>query len=64
MKLDKLNGRLRGPSMVKAVFHHIQTPSPTPQGGTHESGVRGALLKGIKAYGELIGNKKGIRPYR
>lgn len=31
---------------------------PTPQGGTHESGVRAALLKGIKAYGELIGNKK------
>lgn len=31
---------------------------PTPQGGTHESGVRAALLKGIKAYGELVGNKK------
>ncbi|MCC3859913.1 DNA topoisomerase IV subunit B [Pseudemcibacter aquimaris] len=31
---------------------------PTPQGGTHESGVRSALLKGIKAYGELVGNKK------
>jgi len=31
---------------------------PTPQGGTHESGIRAALLKGIKAYGELIGNKK------
>ena len=31
---------------------------PTPQGGTHESGVRAALLKGIKAYGELAGNKK------
>jgi len=31
---------------------------PTPEGGTHESGVRGALLKGIKAYGELVGNKK------
>ncbi len=31
---------------------------PTPMGGTHESGIRAALLKGIKAYGELIGNKK------
>ncbi|WP_321391082.1 DNA topoisomerase IV subunit B [Emcibacter sp.] len=31
---------------------------PTPQGGTHEAGLRAALLKGIKAYGELIGNKK------
>ncbi|WP_138380067.1 DNA topoisomerase IV subunit B [Luteithermobacter gelatinilyticus] len=31
---------------------------PTPQGGTHEAGIRAALLKGIKAYGELVGNKK------
>ncbi|MCF8474546.1 MAG: DNA topoisomerase IV subunit B [Emcibacter sp.] len=31
---------------------------PTPIGGTHETGIRTALLKGIKAYGELIGNKK------
>jgi len=31
---------------------------PTPFGGTHESGIRAALLKGIKAYGELVGNKK------
>ena len=31
---------------------------PTPMGGTHESGIRSAILKGIKAYGDLIGNKK------
>ncbi len=31
---------------------------PTPIGGTHEAGIRSGLLKGIKAYGELIGNKK------
>ncbi|NOZ42578.1 MAG: type IIA DNA topoisomerase subunit B, partial [Alphaproteobacteria bacterium] len=31
---------------------------PTPIGGTHESGFRAALLKGIKGYGELTGNKK------
>ncbi|OKL42945.1 DNA topoisomerase IV subunit B [Pseudovibrio exalbescens] len=31
---------------------------PTPEGGTHESGLRYALLRGLKAYGELIGNKK------
>jgi len=31
---------------------------PTPIGGTHEGGIRAALLKGIKAYAELIGNKK------
>ncbi len=31
---------------------------PTPEGGTHESGFWTALLRGIRAYGELINNKK------
>ncbi len=31
---------------------------PTPDGGTHESGLRSAITKGIKAYGELTANKK------
>ncbi len=34
---------------------------PTPEGGTHESGMRAALLKGIKAYAELSGNKKATQ---
>jgi topoisomerase-4 subunit B len=31
---------------------------PTPEGGTHEQGLRNALTKGLKAYGELANNKK------
>ncbi|MEP3275066.1 MAG: DNA topoisomerase IV subunit B [Stappiaceae bacterium] len=31
---------------------------PTPEGGTHEAGLRFALLRGLKAYGELVGRKK------
>ncbi|MFP3382584.1 MULTISPECIES: DNA topoisomerase IV subunit B [Tritonibacter] len=31
---------------------------PTPEGGTHVAGFWAAMLKGIKAYGELVGNKK------
>ncbi|MGK2739929.1 DNA topoisomerase IV subunit B [Tepidicaulis sp. LMO-SS28] len=31
---------------------------PTPEGGTHEAGLRAALTKGLKAYGDLTGNKK------
>ncbi len=31
---------------------------PTPDGGTHEQGLRAALTKGVRAFGELIGQKK------
>ena len=31
---------------------------PTPDGGTHEQGMRAALTKGIRAFGELVGQKK------
>ena len=31
---------------------------PTPEGGTHEAGFWTAILKGIRAYGELVGNRK------
>ena len=32
---------------------------PTPEGGTHEAGFRIALTRGLKAYAEMVGNKKG-----
>jgi len=31
---------------------------PTPEGGTHEAGLRQALYKGLRAYGELVGNRR------
>ncbi|PHP19124.1 DNA topoisomerase IV subunit B [Sphingobium sp. IP1] len=31
---------------------------PTPDGGTHENGLRAALVKGIRAFGELVGQRK------
>ncbi|WP_271077822.1 DNA topoisomerase IV subunit B [Aurantiacibacter sp. MUD61] len=31
---------------------------PTPDGGTHEAGLRAALTKGLRAFGELTGVKK------
>ncbi|MEL6295617.1 MAG: DNA topoisomerase IV subunit B [Pseudomonadota bacterium] len=31
---------------------------PTPEGGTHEAGFWAAILKGVRAYGELANNKK------
>ena len=31
---------------------------PTPQGGTHEAGLRMALTRSLRAYGEMMGNRK------
>jgi topoisomerase-4 subunit B len=31
---------------------------PTPDGGTHETGLRQALSKGLRAYGELTNNRR------
>ncbi|MGE5952902.1 MAG: DNA topoisomerase IV subunit B [Qipengyuania vulgaris] len=31
---------------------------PTPDGGTHEQGLRAALTKGLRTFGELTGTKK------
>ncbi|SFR84986.1 DNA topoisomerase IV subunit B [Sphingomonas jatrophae] len=32
---------------------------PTPDGGTHEAGLRAALVKGMRGFAELTGQKKG-----
>ncbi|KGJ05038.1 DNA topoisomerase IV subunit B [Paracoccus halophilus] len=34
---------------------------PTPEGGTHEAGFWAAILKGIRAYGERVSNKKAAQ---
>ena len=34
---------------------------PTPDGGTHEAGLRAALTKGLRAFGELVGQKKAAQ---
>jgi len=34
---------------------------PTPEGGTHEQGLRQALTKGLRAYGELVGNRRAAQ---
>ncbi len=38
--------------------HSYCNTIPTPEGGTHEAGLRNALTRGIKGYGELTGNRR------
>lgn len=44
-----------------AFFNSYCNTVPTPLGGTHELGLRGALTKGLRAYGELIKNKAAAK---
>ncbi|HMB75827.1 MAG TPA: toprim domain-containing protein, partial [Kiloniellaceae bacterium] len=34
---------------------------PTPDGGSHEQGLRSGLLRSLKAYGEMVGAKKAAQ---
>ena len=46
------------PESGEGFCHSYCNTIPTPQGGTHESGMRSALLRGLRAYGELVGNRR------
>jgi topoisomerase-4 subunit B len=46
------------PESGDAFCHSYCNTIPTPQGGTHESGLRSALLRGLRAYGEMCGNRR------
>jgi topoisomerase-4 subunit B len=41
--------------------HSYCNTVPTPEGGTHEQGMRQALMKGLRAYGELVGNRRAAQ---
>jgi topoisomerase IV subunit B len=34
---------------------------PTPEGGTHEAGLRSALTRALKSYGELVSNRRAAQ---
>ena len=42
-------------------FNSYCNTVPTPQGGTHELGLRAALAKGLRTYGELTNNKQAAK---
>jgi topoisomerase-4 subunit B len=42
-------------------LHSYCNTVPTPLGGTHETGFRAALVKGLRAWGEQRGNKRAAQ---
>ncbi len=52
------NGRSTGRRSRDGFIQSYCNTVPTPEGGTHEAGFWAAILKGIRAYGELVKNRK------
>lgn len=46
------------PESGEGFIHSYCNTVPTPQGGTHETGLRTALSRSLRAYGEMTGVKK------
>ncbi len=46
------------PENSDGFIHSYCNTVPTPQGGSHENGFRTALSRGLRNYGEMVGNKK------
>ncbi len=49
---------LTWPEFGDGFIHSYCNTVPTPQGGTHETGLRGALTRGLKSFGEMSNVKK------
>ncbi|MDE1917589.1 MAG: DNA topoisomerase IV subunit B [Sphingomonadales bacterium] len=58
----EMNGRVEWaiawPVWSEGAYSYYCNTIPTPDGGTHEQGLRAALTKGIRAFGDLVGQKK------
>ncbi len=57
-KSGKVEFAITWPEDSEGFIHSYCNTIPTPQGGTHEQGLRSALARGLRAYGEMVGNKK------
>lgn len=56
-QLGKAEWAVAWPLNEDGMFHSYVNTIPTPQGGTHEAGLRATMLKAVKAYAEMRGKK-------
>jgi len=54
----KVEWAIAWPEDGQGFCHSYCNTIPTPQGGTHETGLRSALLRGLRGYGEMVGNRR------
>ncbi len=59
--IGKVEWAVAWPEDEEAFLRSYCNTVPTPEGGTHEAGLRTALTKGLKGYAELVNNKAGAK---
>ncbi len=59
--MGRIEWAMAWPMDVEGALSTYCNTIPTPEGGTHETGLRAALLKGIKSFGEMTNNKKAAQ---
>lgn len=63
--LPEQNGKVEyaitWPETGEGFIHSYCNTIPTPQGGTHETGLRAALTRGLKGFGEMTKNNKAAQ---
>ena len=57
----RLEYAMTWPERGDGFTHSYCNTVPTPQGGTHETGIRSALTRGLKAFGEMSNVKKAAQ---
>jgi topoisomerase-4 subunit B len=57
----KVEWAVAWPEDEEGFLHSYCNTIPTTMGGTHEQGLRVALTRGLKAYGELVGNRRAAQ---
>ncbi|NNC73778.1 MAG: type IIA DNA topoisomerase subunit B, partial [Sphingomonadaceae bacterium] len=60
-KLGSVEWAVAWPLWSDGAYSYYCNTIPTRDGGTHEAGLRTALVKGIRAFGELTGVKKAAQ---
>jgi topoisomerase IV subunit B len=57
-KQGRLEWAIAWPADGEGFLQSYCNTVPTPEGGSHELGLRTALARSLRAYGELVGNRK------
>lgn len=56
--MGRIEFAIAWPADQEGMMQSFCNTIPTPEGGTHENGLRAALNRGIKSFGEMTNNKK------